>query len=167
MDSHQQEQVAFIEIFGDKRQRSLGTEGKAGLNIAGANKVQRLFDILCRLEVKGQPIRSRFDKPFHIVERVIDHDMHIEKHLGRAVDGRHSLRADCQIGHKVAIHDIDVQEIGAIDSSMRLASSARWPKSPARMEGATLTDFLSMLPFLYAKGLLIPNLPLKSQASFP
>ena len=68
---------------------------------------------------------------------ILDHEMHVERQRGRALDGLDDHRADRQVRHEVTVHHVDVDVVGARRS--RATSSARRPKSADRIEGAMRT----------------------------
>ena len=53
--------------------------------------------------------RERLDKSVH--RR--NHQMHIERFLGVRPDRFDDLRPDGDVGHEMAVHDVDMNEVGA------------------------------------------------------
>src|SRR6185503_1088911 len=50
---------------------------------------------------------------FDVVVRLFDHEMHVERPSGDALDGADDRRADRDIWDEVPVHHVDVNQIGA------------------------------------------------------
>ena len=70
-------------------------------------QVRQHFDV--HRDHGGAGGRERLDVPIGIR----DHQVNIERHGGHAPDRRNDRRPDGNVRHEVAVHDIDVNEIGA------------------------------------------------------
>ena len=72
-----------------------------------------------RLDLNKKMIRSGLDKIFQITLRLDDHQMHVQRLRGGAAHRVHDGRAEGDVGHEPAVHDVDVDPIGAglIDSA--------------------------------------------------
>ena len=49
----------------------------------------------------------------------LNHQVDVERFGGHALDGAHDDRADRDVGDKMAVHDVDVNEIGAAAFNQR------------------------------------------------
>src|SRR5262249_11705919 len=54
--------------------------------------------------------RSRLRKLRNVLIRIFDHEMAVERQLRRFAQRLHHRRPDCDIGHEVSVHDIDMDE---------------------------------------------------------
>ena len=45
--------------------------------------------------------------------RRLDHQVYVERHLRDALEGAHDRRSDGEVGDEMAIHDVDVDGVGA------------------------------------------------------
>ena len=68
---------------------------------------------------------------------VVDHEVAVEEQVGVRAQRLHDRRADREVGHEVAVHHVDVQEVGdrARPARPRPPSAA---KSADRIDGASL-----------------------------
>ena len=48
-----------------------------------------------------------------VVVRVVEHQAHVQRDGRDPVNGAHHRRANRQVGHEVAVHHVDVQQVGA------------------------------------------------------
>ena len=69
--------------------------------------------VLGRLDVEGDGLRRRGDEAVDVAEGLIDHEVHVERQVGDAPPGSHDIRAEGEVGHEVAVHDIEVQAVHA------------------------------------------------------
>src|SRR5579884_1133439 len=55
-------------------------------------------------------VRAGFDEDRGIAVRIVDHEMHVEFQRRRLSYRLHDRRSDGEIGHEMAVHDIDVND---------------------------------------------------------
>ena len=87
-----------------------------------------------RLDVDGDQIGARLAKLLHIAVRLGNHQMHIQRQTRPTAYGLHDRQPKTQIGHKVAVHDIQMQQLRpgcftALDfvgQMAKIASQQRW-----------------------------------------
>ena len=67
---------------------------------------------MAALGVDGDDIRPGLAEHGDVGGGVFQHQVHVE-HLGALVpQGGHNLGAHAQVGHEVAVHDVDVEPLG-------------------------------------------------------
>jgi len=66
-----------------------------------------------RLDLNKEMIGSGFGKIFKIALRLDDHHVYLQRLRGRAAHRVHDRRAEGDIRHEPAIHDVDMHPIGA------------------------------------------------------
>ena len=73
----------------------------------------------CTDMYRGAGPGERFD----VAIGVADHQVHVERHLGDALERRDDRRADGDVRHEVPVHDVDVDQVGAaaLDGGDRVA----------------------------------------------
>ncbi len=89
-----------------------GVKGHAGLAPGGHNLLHRAVQMHAGLHMHGQQIRAGGDKGPHIALRRIHHQMHIQRQAGGLAHSLDDLRAKADVGHKAAIHHIQMDIIG-------------------------------------------------------
>ena len=83
------------------------------MSTSAANELAYLVFVLQGLHMNGNPIGARIQVPVKLLKRVGDHKMHIERNLRDLLQLGNEGDAQRKVGHKMAIHHIDVDEIGA------------------------------------------------------
>ena len=91
-----------------------GPQGHRPFHLAGLHPPQGLGDAggVVGLQVDGEEIRPRLGKGLHIAHRLVDHQVHVQKHAGAFADGLHHRHANGEIGDEAAVHHIHVQPVG-------------------------------------------------------
>ncbi len=65
------------------------------------------------LPVDADPVGAGGEEVAQQPVRIGDHEMDVERQAGVPAQRRDHRDADGQVGHEVAVHDVDVQDIGA------------------------------------------------------
>ena len=76
------------------------------------------------------------------VARVVDHQVAVEVQVGVRAQALHHRRADREVRHEVAVHHVDVQEVGLRPDAARPRRRAR----RSRRRGSTVRSFPSRRP---------------------
>src|SRR5437868_6318215 len=58
-------------------------------------------------------VSSRLGKDRYVPLRLDDHEVRFEQHLGGRANALEDGWTDCDVGHKAAVHHIDVETIGS------------------------------------------------------
>ena len=66
-----------------------------------------------RLHVHVQKIGAGIDEPGQLVQRVVDHEMHVAQKVRGGLELLQERHAHGEVRHEVAVHDVDVDEGGA------------------------------------------------------
>src|SRR5215212_2137923 len=113
VDAHHQHQVDEVEDLGDRCQRCGWVESDAGALAERAHRLQRTVDVRTGFDVDGEAVGAGFGEGGEVRVGRRDHQVDVERLLGDAADGADHHRADGEIRHEVAVHDIDVDPVGA------------------------------------------------------
>ena len=70
---------------------------------------------------------------------VVDHEVAVEEQVGVRAQRLHHRRADGEVGHEVAVHHVDVQEVGDLARPAR-RRRPRSAKSADRIDGASFNS---------------------------
>ena len=65
------------------------------------------------LDMDGQHRRARLGEALEVLLRFHDHEVHVERQRGEPSAGLDDLGAERQVRHEAAVHDVDVQPVGA------------------------------------------------------
>jgi hypothetical protein len=108
----------------------MGVERHARTLSEGANLLKRSMKVRAGLGVDGNDVRTRIGKRLNKFIRFDDHEMDVDDALGRGADGLYNERANRDVWHESAVHDVDVDPIGAcladcLDFSLKAAKISR------------------------------------------
>ena len=89
---------------------------------------------LVRLDVEHDQIRTGIAKRADVAMRPVDHEMHIQKHRRMLAHGLHDRNADRDIGHKNAVHyvNMDIVRAAGLDLTDVLAECAKVRREDGR-----------------------------------
>ena len=107
----------------DRALRRAGIHGHAGLLAERADRLQRAVDMRAGFDMHGDDVGAGFGEGFEIGIARRDHQMHVERLLGVRPDRFDDVRADRNVRHEMAVHDVDMDPVGAggIDRAHLLA----------------------------------------------
>src|SRR5277367_1307103 len=77
------------------------------------DQVEGAIQMAARFLMHGDPINSGFGEGPDVLVWILYHEMAIERQPGCFAERFHYRRANREIGHKMTVHDIDVDEAGA------------------------------------------------------
>ena len=66
-----------------------------------------------RLDVHADDVGARVRELLDVALGLDDHEVDVERQLGRRAHGPHDERADGDVGDEAAVHDVDVDVVGA------------------------------------------------------
>gem|GEM_PF-31232 len=112
-DGHDEEQIDLIEKgnHGIKRRRRI--EAKPASKPCRPNPLERLTDIVFRLNMNRDAVRTGIYEAIQVFIRPGHHEMHIERQCRVRADRRDKLGAKGDIFHKMAVHDIEMKPVRA------------------------------------------------------
>src|SRR5207248_7840488 len=64
------------------------------------------------LDVHRASVRTRVGERLEVVAGVVDHEVTIEVERGVGAQRLHDWRPDGEVGHEVAVHHVDVEQVG-------------------------------------------------------
>ncbi len=110
---HEQHLVAQLQVRKDRRRRSLRPQHQPGSYATCADDLESGPHITVRFDMKLESLRPGIDKALRIEVRPRHHQMHITVEVWHDPPREHRhVRPKTQIGHKVRVHDIEMQRIG-------------------------------------------------------
>ena len=113
-------------------------DGEADLFAEGFDLPEQRSDGFAQLDVDVDLIRAGLGERLQEDLRLGAHQVRVEEQLRQRTERPHHRRAEGEIGHEMAVHDVQVQPVGARRRSTRSASLASRPKLAASNEGATI-----------------------------
>ena len=147
IDAHHQDQVELVQHRLDRGDRGARVERHARALAERADGLQAAMQVRARLGMDGDQVgagaRERLE--VRLVRR--DHQMHVER-LGRQRPQRtHHFRTEAEIGHEVAVHDVQMDPVGAggVERAHLLAEAR---EVGGRIDGAISTRSLMTGPAL-------------------
>ncbi len=78
-----------------------------------AYPLQCFRNIVLRLDMDGDAVRSRRNESGQVVIRTGNHQMHIQENIVGRVNRLHHRWAEGNIIHKMAVHHIEMQPVGS------------------------------------------------------
>src|ERR1051326_1667745 len=110
---HHQNVVAKLDRRRQRLGRRGGVDGDARLRSAVADALQSALQMTLGFDVNRDHVRAGVEERADVELRLLDHQMTVERQRRRLADGLHDHRSDRQVRHEVAVHHIEVQEVGA------------------------------------------------------
>ena len=103
--------------------RRAGIERDAGLLAERADRLQRAVHMRPGLHMHGDDVGAGLGEGLEIGIAGRDHQMHVEQLLGVRPQRLHHVGTDADVGHEMAVHDVDMDPVGAgrIDGAHLLA----------------------------------------------
>ena len=137
--AHHEHQVAMRQAGFDRRERRRRIERQPGQRPERANLVQNGPRILGRLDVDRERIGPRLAKCFHVVGRVRDHQMHVQRQIGDPPDRLNDRNPDADVGHEMAVHHVQMQARGPgrLDGTHLLLQMRKVARQQRRQYGRT------------------------------
>ena len=71
------------------------------------------MEMRARLRVHGQPICACADIGLQITIGMLDHQVNVERQIGRLASTRGDNGTDGDVRHEMAVHDIDMNPVGS------------------------------------------------------
>ena len=65
-------------------------------------------------------VGARIGEAFEQDGRVVDHQMAVEEELGALAERPHDHRTDGEVGDEVAVHHVDVEQVGRVGDAIHL-----------------------------------------------
>ena len=104
-----------IEIAGDfleHADRGRRIDGDAGLCPEFLDVLNGAMEMREHFEVNRDHRRAGTHERFDVPVRVLDHQVHVERNLRHLPDRHDHRRPHCQVRHEMAVHDVDVDQVG-------------------------------------------------------
>ena len=126
IDAHDEHQIDVGQNILQAIGWCVGVERNSGTLSQGADLLERPVKMGARLRVHGDHVRPGLRKRLNIFLRFDNHEMGVDGLRRRGTDRLHDQRTNRDVGHETAIHDIDVDPIGArlidrLDFSLKTA----------------------------------------------
>ena len=94
-----------------------GVEADAGAAAALLHVADDAVDVRRGLPVDVDDVAASLDEALHLLLRLDDHQVYVERDLGRAADRLDDGHADGDRRNEAAVHDVDVEHLrtGGLD----------------------------------------------------
>jgi len=81
--------------------------------IVTLDQIQRAIQVPTGFEVHRHPVRTGISKRWNVIIRVLDHQVTIEREFGGLAERPHQLRAEGDVGDKMPVHHVHVNDAPA------------------------------------------------------
>lgn len=110
LHGHDEHEVNFGKEGLDGSNGGAGVEHDTALAAPGADLAEEGAVIVGGLDVDADEIGAGFGEGLGVVAGVAEHEVGVEKEVGeKGAEGGYRLRAEAEVGHEMAVHDIDVE----------------------------------------------------------
>ena len=103
----------MIQHLAQRLHRRRRIQDHADLHAVAANQVQRAVQVTAHFLMHRNPVGAGVGERRNVLVRILDHQMTIERNIHRFAQRCNHRRPDRDIGHKVAVHDIHMEQGGA------------------------------------------------------
>ena len=107
---HHQDHVYDVEYVLDAFERGRRVDGHGGLYAEFCNLVQQAVEMVRGFGVYADNGGSSLCKFAHVIFRMFNHQVAIERKLGAFFDAGRNARAKADVWDKVSVHDVEVNE---------------------------------------------------------
>lgn len=126
IDAHDQDVVDEVEDFRESFDGGGGIEDNAGLAAVGSDEVKSAIEMDAGLLVNGDPVGAGFGKFGDEEIGILDHEVAVKWDFELLAKGFDDRRTDGEIGDKMAIHDVEMENCpAAIDGLLGIGSKLR------------------------------------------
>ena len=101
----------LAEVRLDRRERRLRLERQPGAHAERADLVEQRLRV-AELDVDGAAVGAGVGERAQQHPGVVDHQVAVEEQVGVRAQRLHDRRADREVRHVVAVHAVDVEELG-------------------------------------------------------
>ena len=109
--AHEEEDVDLLEVRQHRVERRLGVVHEPDPHAVRAHPVEQRPRV-AELDVHGARVGAGLGEVVEQVTRVVDHQVAVEVQVGARPQALHHRRADREVRHEVAVHHVDVQQVG-------------------------------------------------------
>ena len=124
MHAHEQQDVDLIQMREHRVERGVRIQHQPHFHAVCAHTVEQRPRIT-ELDVHGATVRAGRGELVEQISGVVDHEVAVEVHVGTRTQAFDHWRADRQVRHEVAVHDVDVQQIGIGSDRLHLSRQLR------------------------------------------
>ena len=108
--AHEEEDVDLLEVREHRFDRRLGVVGEPDAQAELAHRREERPRV-AELDVHGAPVGTRVGEVLEELPRIVDHEVTIEVEVGALAQRLHDRWPDREVGHEVAVHHVDVEEV--------------------------------------------------------
>ena len=113
VNGHDEEEVDVLEVGAGVVDWGGGVEGKSGLEAGGLDLAEEGLDFGAEFGVDGDGVGAggleRLDEDFG----ALAHEVDVEEEGGEGAEGFDDVGAEAEVGDEVAVHDVEVEPLGA------------------------------------------------------
>src|SRR5664279_1583 len=110
---HHQDVVHQIEHLAERLHRGGRVEDHADLHTVAANQFQGAVQVAAHFLMHRDPVGPGVGESRNVVVGILNHQMTVQRNIHGFTQRRDHRRPNRDIGHKVAIHDIHMEQGGA------------------------------------------------------
>ena len=115
LHGHHQEHVELAEHVGERLDRGVRLERHPGPGTLGTQLAGEPHRRLRGLGVEGHRAGTCFGVRRCPAVRVLDHQVRVQRQVGRLREALEDRQPEGQVGHEVVVHHVDVHPVGARD----------------------------------------------------
>ena len=113
VDRHHEQEVGQGERVLEGVERGGRVDGDAGRHAALPDPLERAVEVAARLDVDRHPLDAGRGQAGDQGVGVADHEVGVERELAAGGEALHHRRAESEIGDEAAVHDVEVEQVGA------------------------------------------------------
>src|ERR1019366_187224 len=113
IDRHHQDVVHQVEHLAEGLYRSRRIDDYAHLHTVAAYEFQRAIQVTAHLLMHRDPVGPGVGERRNVLVGILDHQMTVKRNIHGFTERSDHWRPNRNIGHKMAIHDIHMEEGGA------------------------------------------------------
>ena len=114
LHAHHEEHVDLAEVGLDRAVGRRGFEREAHSHVERADAFEQRTGFT-QLDMDGAPVGPRVGEGLDEIARVRNHQVAVEVEVGAGPQRLHDRWADREVGHVVAVHAVDVEQVGVAD----------------------------------------------------
>ena len=110
IDRHHEHHVHHVEYFRERLDRRRRIDHYSRLAAMVSNQLQRPVQMDACLLMHRDPVSSGLSKVWNKAVSVLNHQVHVKDSIGHRPQPLYDRRANCNVGHKMPIHHIKMND---------------------------------------------------------
>ncbi len=117
--AHHQQEVDLVEVREHRVDRGLGVQHQPDADVPLPHLLEERARV-AELDVHDAAVGAGVGEAFEQHRRVVDHEVAVEEEVGVLAQRAHHDGPDREVGHEVAVHHVDVEEVGGVGDPLHL-----------------------------------------------